>query len=117
MAPVLNQGYCVIVDSLFSSPDLFHKLCSKQTNAMGTLRHNRKCVPAEIKSAKLKKGEHVSVYTDRLMIMKWKNKRDISLISTAHDDKIFPTRTQGQDMEKPKVVGTTSLTAAVTRSV
>jgi hypothetical protein len=41
---------------------------------MGTLHQNRKDVCAEIKSAKLKKGEYVSVYKNRVMIMKWKNK-------------------------------------------
>jgi hypothetical protein len=63
MVPLLKQGYCVIMENWFSSPDLFHKLCSKQTDAMGTLRQNREAFPAEIMSTKLKKGEHVSVYT------------------------------------------------------
>jgi hypothetical protein len=36
MALLLNQGYCVTMDNWFSSPDMFHKLCSKQTDAMGT---------------------------------------------------------------------------------
>jgi hypothetical protein len=51
MAPLLNQGYHVIMVNRFSSPDLFHMLCSKQTDIMGTLLENRKCVSAEIKSA------------------------------------------------------------------
>jgi hypothetical protein len=70
---------------------------------MGTLHQNRKCVLAGIKSAKLKKGEHVSDYKDRLMIMKQKNKKDIYHISTTHD-KMVPTGVRGQDLEKPKVV-------------
>jgi hypothetical protein len=45
---------------------------------MGTLHQNRKGVPAEIKSSKLKKKEHVSIYKDRLLIMKWKNKKYMS---------------------------------------
>jgi hypothetical protein len=58
---------------------------------MGTLRSIRKTVPAEIKSAKLKKGEYV-----RLMIMKWKNKKFVSLISTTHDKMVQGT-IRGQD--------------------
>jgi hypothetical protein len=46
MAPLLNQGYHVIMDDWISTPDLFHKLCSKQTEAMRILRQNRKGVPA-----------------------------------------------------------------------
>jgi hypothetical protein len=56
MAPHLNQGYHVITDSWFSNQDLFHKLCSKQTDAMRTLHQNGKSVHAEIKIAKPKKG-------------------------------------------------------------
>jgi hypothetical protein len=37
----------------FSGPDLFHKLCSKQNDAVGTWYKNRKGVPAEIKGSKL----------------------------------------------------------------
>jgi hypothetical protein len=42
--------------------------------------------------------------TDRLMIRKWKDKKDVCLISTTHDDKMFQTRVQGQVLEKPKVI-------------
>jgi hypothetical protein len=53
MAPLLNQGYRVIMRNQFSSPALFHTQCSKEINAMGTSRQNRKGVPAEIKGEKL----------------------------------------------------------------
>jgi hypothetical protein len=72
MAPLLNKGHLVIMDNWFLSPDMFHNLCSKQADAMGTLHQNRNCVSAEIKSTNLKKVGHVAVYKDRLMIMKWK---------------------------------------------
>jgi hypothetical protein len=61
-------------------PRPVHKLCSKQADAVGTLYQNRKGVTAEIKNAKLKKGEHVSVYKDRLMIMKWKKQKNIFVL-------------------------------------
>jgi hypothetical protein len=38
------------------------------------------------------------------MIMKGKDKKDVCLISTIHDDKMAPTRIWGQDREIPKVV-------------
>jgi hypothetical protein len=59
---------------------------------MGTLGQNRMGVPVEIKSVKLRKEEHVSVYKDRLLIMKLKDKKDVWFISTTHDDKMVPTR-------------------------
>ena len=89
LRPLLNQDYCLTMDNWFSSPDLFQKLCDKQTDAMGTLCQNRKGVPTEIKKTKLKKGEHVSAYKDKLIIMKWKDKKDTHLMSTVHDYKII----------------------------
>jgi hypothetical protein len=44
MAPLLNQGYHVTMDNWFSSPDLYNKLYSKQTDAMGTVRQSRECL-------------------------------------------------------------------------
>jgi hypothetical protein len=71
---------------------------------MGILHRNRKGVPAEIKGTKPIKGEHVSVYEDKLVIMKWKDKKDVCLKSTSHDNKMAAARVQEQDMEKPIVV-------------
>jgi hypothetical protein len=59
---------------------------------MRTLHQNRKGMPDEIKKAKLKKGENVVVYKDKLMIMKWKDKKDICLMSTTHDENLVQTR-------------------------
>jgi hypothetical protein len=58
---------------------------------MRALHQNRKGVPAEIKSTKLKEGEPVSFYEDRLEIMKWRNIKDICLICTT-PDKMIPNR-------------------------
>jgi hypothetical protein len=68
---------------------------------MGTLHQNRKVVPAEIKSVKLKKGENVSFYKTGLMIMKWKTKKYICLISTTHN-KMVQTRVRGQAWRNPE---------------
>jgi hypothetical protein len=52
----------------------------------------------------LKKGEHISIFKDKLMIMKWKDKIDICLMSTTRDDKMVSARVRGKDIMKPKVV-------------
>jgi hypothetical protein len=38
------------------------------------------------------------------MIKRRKDKKNVCVISTIHDDKMVPTRVKGQDMEKPNVV-------------
>jgi hypothetical protein len=70
---------------------------------MGTLRQNRKDVLTEIKGAKLEK-EHVSVYAERLMIMKWIDKKEVCFIRNIHDDKLVPTRIRGSNMGRTKTV-------------
>jgi hypothetical protein len=63
------------MDNRFSSPNLYDKLCSKQTDATGMLHQDRKAAPAKIKEATFKKGEHMSLYKGNLMMMKWKDKK------------------------------------------
>jgi hypothetical protein len=69
---------------------------------MGTLRRNRNGAPAEIKSAKLKMGEHISINKDRLMIMRMNDEKDVCLISTTHDDEMVPLRFEGKTRTSPK---------------
>jgi hypothetical protein len=61
-------------------------------------------VPDEIKKAKFKKGENVSVHKDKMMIMKRKENKDICLMSVTHDKTLVQTRVQDQDVKKPIVV-------------
>jgi hypothetical protein len=63
---------------------------------MGTLEQNREDDLTEMKYTKLKKGEHVSVYKGRLMVMKWIDKRIF--------DKMVPASVQGQDVAKSEIV-------------
>jgi hypothetical protein len=79
MAPILNQAYHVIMGSWFSSPDLYDKLRSKQTDAMGTVRQNKKGVAVEIQKAELKKLGCVLVSNDEPMAVKYKNERHVCL--------------------------------------
>jgi hypothetical protein len=61
-------------------------------------------VPDEKEGKNIKKGENITVCKDKLMIIKRKDKKDICLMSTTHDEKLVQTRVRDQDMKKPKVV-------------
>ena len=54
---LLNEGYKMSMDKFFSSPHLFDFLCSKNTNALGKLRANKKEAPKDLFGKKLKKGK------------------------------------------------------------
>jgi hypothetical protein len=59
--------------------------------------------PVKIKGT-LKEGENVPVYKDKLMIIKWKDRKDICLMCITRDDKVVLTVFQGQDMARTIVL-------------
>jgi hypothetical protein len=68
------------------------------------MRTNRKEFPDFVKRARLKKGEAVAAFRKKQMIMKWKDKRDVVLVSTYHDDSMEDVTTRQDVMQKPSVV-------------
>ncbi|XP_068250307.1 piggyBac transposable element-derived protein 4-like [Palaemon carinicauda] len=105
MDPLLGKGYCLYTDNFYTSPTLADMLVDNETETVGTLRLTRKDVPAFIKNAKLKKGETVAAFRNKSMVLKWKDKKDVCVLSTLHDDsmKIVKSR-RGHEKSKPKAI-------------
>jgi len=55
-----------------------------KTDCVGTLHLSRKDVPQRVKEKKLKKGELVAQYSGPVSVLKWKDKKDVTMISTYH---------------------------------
>ena len=83
---VTRLGYCISMNNFFSSPQLYNMRCDNYIDSVTTLSSNRKGVPKEIASQKLKKGEIAAMYTRSLMVLKWKDKKDVLMLSTFHYD-------------------------------
>lgn len=103
----LDKGYRVFMDNYYSGVDLFTRLHESGTLACGTVRSNRKGLP-DILNTKLKKGEVVSARSGSLLALKWKDKRDVRMLSTLNTAEVTDTgkvdrRTQ-QPIRKPEVV-------------
>ncbi|KAF2348717.1 PiggyBac transposable element-derived protein 4 C-terminal zinc-ribbon [Trinorchestia longiramus] len=78
---------------------------SKQTDYVGTLRLNRKDVPRSVNEAKLKKTEVATAFKNKTMVLKWKDRREVTVLSTIHDDAMVKTVSRrGLETEKPKVI-------------
>ncbi|XP_068225608.1 piggyBac transposable element-derived protein 4-like [Palaemon carinicauda] len=105
MDPLLGKGYCLYTDNFYTSPTLADMLVDNETETVGTLRLTRKDVPAFIKNAKLKKGETVAAFRNKSMVLKWKDKKDVYVLSTLYDDsmKIVKSR-RGHEKSKPKAI-------------
>ena len=76
----------------------------KKTDVVGTMRTNRKEFPDCVKRARPKKGETVAAFQKKQMIMKWKDKWDVVLTSTFHDDSMENVTTRQGVIHKPSVV-------------
>ncbi|RXM30423.1 PiggyBac transposable element-derived protein 4 [Acipenser ruthenus] len=82
MKPYLGKGHIVCTDNWYNSPALFECLHSQDTDACGTVRSNRKRMP-QFKT-KLEKGEVHFLHTDKLLAAKWRDKRDVHILTSVH---------------------------------
>ena len=79
MKPLLNKGYCLTVENYYTSTQLANILVKNHTDNK-TVRLTRKNLPVGIKKEKQKRGK-VFAYTKKIMVLKWKDKKDVLLFS------------------------------------
>lgn len=103
--PLLGKGYCLYTDNFYTSVTMADLLNQQQTDIVGTVRLNRKDLPKYVKETKLKKGETVSAYRNKVIVLKWKDKKDVTLLSSIHDNSMQTTTTKrGKEKQKPQLV-------------
>lgn len=80
-----NEGRTLFVDNFYTSYPLAKFLLSQKTHVVGTLRSNKKYMPKNVMCSKLKRGEVVAKEDcNGIVVMKWKDTRDIYLLTTKH---------------------------------
>ncbi|KAJ8943558.1 hypothetical protein NQ314_009712 [Rhamnusium bicolor] len=98
----LNVGQHLYMDNYYNSFDLAKTLLDQGTHCTGTLRLDRKNVPIDVKNAKLVKGNTISRYAEGIMIGKWRDKRDVSYISTEFGNNMIEIETRRKEkVNKP----------------
>ena len=106
-----GRGHHVYTDNFYSSPALFAELREQGFGASGTVHVNRRGLPPELKK-NLSKGDVCSVAIDECMVaLKWADKRQVSMLSTVHDDSML-TKTRRtrlveggrEDVRKPVMI-------------
>ncbi|XP_068098218.1 piggyBac transposable element-derived protein 4-like [Hyperolius riggenbachi] len=101
ISPFLNNGYHLYVDNYYTSIPLFKHLFSQKTLACGTLRTNRKGLPQSLIKKRLEKGETENLRSEEMLLVKYKDKREVYVLSTLHTPAII-TRSDGQ--QKPECI-------------
>lgn len=82
MEKYLEKGHTLYVNNWYTSPALFQKLHDSGTNACGTIRKNRRDFPTY--EGRLERGSQSFKFTRDLLAVKWKDKRDVFMLSTCH---------------------------------
>ncbi|CAD1472353.1 unnamed protein product [Heterotrigona itama] len=106
LQPVLHRGHTLYLGDWYSSPELFATLVNSETNAVGTVRSDRGSMPRDFVKAKLKKGECRMRSCNGILALKWKDKRDVHIISTKHETAEMTEQNKSQFNHtcKPKCV-------------
>lgn len=99
--PFLGKGYYVIADNFYLSPELADFLIKNITDIYRTLRPNRRNLPEDFKNVTLKKGEIAAFQKGKITVMKWRDKKYVSFLSSIHTANCSET---AKKVIKPAVV-------------
>ena len=106
-----GSGYHVYTDRFYTSPTLSIKLLDEKIHITGTVQKNRKGLPNELKSLRLK-NQDIKAYrhpSNMLMVLAYQDKRTITMLSTWHNAGTTTISRivkggQQEDIEKPVVI-------------
>ena len=88
LQPYLNKRHILFTDNYYTSPILARFLLDNGTGITGTVRGNRKGMPKIVKEKKLKtKGELIAMTNGPFVVVKLKDSKDVTLLSTVHTSK------------------------------
>ena len=82
MKPYFIKGHTLFTDNYYTSPTLATYLLTNKTNSCGIVRQNRKFIPPL--KQKLEKGETEAKSTNNLLAIKWKDRREVTVLITKH---------------------------------
>ena len=105
----LNEGKTVYVDNFYTSYKLAESFSQKETHVVGALRANKKDVPKEVLKIKLRRGEMIAKKDqDGIVVLKWRDTRDVRILSTKHVPMMAPIRSTHSHQSTPTQLFTSS---------
>ncbi|XP_068122476.1 piggyBac transposable element-derived protein 4-like [Hyperolius riggenbachi] len=102
--PSKRSRYGVKLYKRKHSVPLFKYLFSAQTPACGTVRANRKGLPPQVLTKKLTSGETYSNRNNELLALKFKDKRDVFILTTIHSEATTPVVSRRVTVNKPVAI-------------
>ena len=107
LVQLLDMGHHVYFDNYYNSHDLIDLLPKRKMHACGTVRKNRKSLPLTVTQGKLKQGETVFCHKNNLLALKWRDKREVYILSGLHKATNVISKKnkyKGQKVTKPQPV-------------
>ena len=108
---LFDKGHTVYTDSWYTSPNLFHYLMSRRTNAVGTVRTNRKFMPADMPVFRKRKDKEPQLECRKtptgILALSYMDNRQVNLLSTVHrgdEWKQLKPNHKGEPRSKPLAV-------------
>lgn len=102
---LFDKGHTLYTDNWYTSLELAEKLIHKNTHLVGTLRSNRRGNSQQVISTKLKRGEIVAKENNQgITILKWRDKRDILVLSTKHSSEMVNVECRSGNKIKPQII-------------
>ena len=95
-------------DNYHNSPELIEKLLKRKTHGCGTVRKDHQGLPKAVSKTKLtKRDQIVFCRKGNLLVLKWKDKRDVYILTGIHkaDSVVSLKRTyKGEKIRKPEAI-------------
>ena len=91
------------IDNYYASPELYDILLENKIDAVGTVRCNRKNLSQAVTCKKLKKGKTVKQFKGKVMHIKWRDKKDVNMLSTIYKGEMEEVIVAGKEALKPTV--------------
>jgi len=88
MDNILDRGHVLYTDNFYTSVPLAEQLLNRQTYLCGTLRRNHEHLPEAVVTAQPKRNDAAAWKSGQITVLKWNDKRDIIMLSTAHAGRI-----------------------------
>ncbi|XP_014616305.1 PREDICTED: piggyBac transposable element-derived protein 4-like [Polistes canadensis] len=102
---IFDKGHTLYTSNWYTSIELANKLIDKNIHLVGTLHSSQWNLPQQVILKKLKQGEIIAKENKKgITILKWKDKRDILLLSTKHSSEMVNVKSRSEDKLKPQIV-------------
>ena len=92
------------MDNFHTGLKLVADLNAWNTFACGTIRSNRGKFPNDFQSKKLEKGQSMYIINDDMVAVHWKDKRDVFLLSSFHENSETIIHRYSEDISKPDMI-------------